>query len=43
MEALLFTLVRTAFRAGWKAAGGTPPKPEPITTPLPDKENNDSE
>lgn len=43
MEALLFSLVRAAFRAGWEAAGGTPPKPEPILTLLPGKENTDSE
>ena len=42
-EALLFTLVRAAFRAGWEAAGGTPPKPEPIVTLLPGNGKDNSE
>jgi hypothetical protein len=29
-EAALFDLVRTAFLAGWKAAGGEPPVPQKI-------------
>ena len=43
MEALLFSLVRAAFRSGWESAGGTPPKPEPIITLLPGKGRPDSE
>ena len=38
MEALLFSLVRAAFRAGCEAAGGVPPKPQPVVTLLPGKE-----
>lgn len=30
VEALVFALVRAAFRAGWEAAGGTLPESEPI-------------
>ena len=30
VETLVFTLVRAAFRAGWEAAGGSLPEPEPI-------------
>ena len=29
-EAYLFSMVRLAFVAGWKAAGGTPPQSERI-------------
>lgn len=29
-ESALFELVRAAFLAGWKAAGGTLPEPQPI-------------
>lgn len=29
-EAALFAMVRTAFLAGWKAAGGEPPIPQKI-------------
>ena len=30
VEAMIFSLVRAAFRAGWEAAGGTLPEPQPI-------------
>ena len=30
VETQIFSLVRAAFRAGWEAAGGTLPEPEPI-------------
>ena len=43
MEALLFSLVRAAFRAGWEAAGGKPLKPEPVLTLLPGSGRPDSE
>lgn len=29
-ENALFAMVRIAFLAGWKAAGGTPPQPQKI-------------
>ena len=29
-ENALFSMVRIAFLAGWKAAGGTPPQPQKI-------------
>ena len=29
-ESALFAMVRIAFAAGWKAAGGEPPQPERI-------------
>lgn len=29
-ESALFTMVRTAFVAGWRAAGGDPPQPHRI-------------
>lgn len=29
-EAALFSMVRIAFRAGWLAAGGNPPKPQKV-------------
>lgn len=29
-ESALFSLVRAAFLAGWNAAGGRPPEPQPI-------------
>ena len=34
-EAYLFSMVRLAFVAGWKAAGGDPPKPERIFELIP--------
>jgi len=36
-EAYLFSMVRLAFVAGWKAAGGDPPKPERIFELIPPK------
>lgn len=29
-ESALFDVVRAAFLAGWNAAGGSPPKPQPV-------------
>lgn len=29
-ESALFSMVRIAFRAGWLAAGGKPPKPQKV-------------
>ena len=29
-ESALFSIVRAAFLAGWNAAGGNPPEPQPI-------------
>ena len=29
-ENALFSMVRTAFLAGWRAAGGEPPKPQKV-------------
>ena len=29
-ESALFEMVRTAFLAGWKAAGGEPPQPQKV-------------
>ena len=29
-ENALFAIVRIAFRAGWLAAGGEPPQPQPV-------------
>ena len=37
-ENALFEMVRIAFLAGWKAAGGEAPKPQPVFTLL---ENED--
>ena len=34
-ESALFSMVRTAFLAGWMAAGGTPPQPERIFQLIP--------
>lgn len=34
-ESALFAMVRISFIAGWKAAGGDPPKPEKIIEILP--------
>ena len=31
-ESALFAMVRISFLAGWKAAGGDPPKPQKIIT-----------
>ena len=31
-EEALFSMVRIAFQAGWEAAGGKMPKPQPILT-----------
>lgn len=31
-ENALFSMVRISFLAGWKAAGGDPPKPQKILT-----------
>lgn len=31
-ENALFAMVRISFLAGWKAAGGNPPKPQKILT-----------
>lgn len=31
-ESALFTIVRIAFMAGWKAAGGDPPIPQKVFT-----------
>ena len=41
-ESALFEMVRTAFLAGWKAAGGDPPQPQKIfqvihCSPRPDR------
>ena len=30
VESRIFSLVRAAFRAGWDAAGGVPPRAEPV-------------
>ena len=38
-ENALFSIVRAAFIAGWKAAGGTPPQSQRIFELLPDREN----
>ena len=29
-ETALFSMIRISFRAGWEAAGGNPPEPQPI-------------
>ena len=36
-ESALFSMVRIAFAAGWKAAGGEPPKAERIFELIPGK------
>ena len=38
-ENALFSIVRAAFIAGWKAAGGTPPQSQKIFELLPNKED----
>lgn len=40
LEGLLFSLVRAAFRAGWEAAGGVCPQPQPIVRLL-EREDGD--
>lgn len=29
-ESALFSIIRIAFKAGWKAAGGNPPQPQKV-------------
>ena len=33
----LFDMVRISFKAGWQAAGGNPPEPQPIIELIPKK------
>jgi len=33
----LFDMVRISFRAGWQAAGGNPPEPQPVIELVPKK------
>lgn len=33
----LFDMVRISFNAGWQAAGGNPPEPQPVIELLPTK------
>lgn len=33
----LFDMVRISFRAGWQAAGGNPPEPQPVIEFVPKK------
>jgi hypothetical protein len=33
----LFSMVRISFEAGWQAAGGNPPEPQPVIELLPTK------
>ncbi len=33
----LFDMVRISFKAGWQAAGGNPPKPQPVIRIVPKK------
>lgn len=40
-ENALFSMVRISFLAGWKAAGGYPPRPQKIIT-LMDKTDTDA-
>lgn len=35
-ENALFEMVRISFLAGWKAAGGEPPKPQKVLTLMPE-------
>ena len=34
-QSALFDLVRISFKAGWKAAGGSPPLPQPVIRLMP--------
>ena len=34
-ESALFEMVRAAFKAGWKAAGGSPAQPQPVVRLFP--------
>ena len=34
VESTLFAVVRAAFLAGWRAAGGTPPEPQKVISIL---------
>ena len=34
-QSALFDLVRISFKAGWKAAGGDPPPPQPVIRLVP--------
>ena len=36
-QGALFDMVRISFKAGWQAAGGNPPAPQPIIELLPKK------
>lgn len=38
-ENALFSIVRSAYQAGWNAAGGDPPKPQDIIHNVGDKRN----
>lgn len=42
-QSALFTMVRTSFTAGWKAAGGEPPTPHKIFELAPKKDKEESE
>lgn len=33
----LFDMVRISFKAGWQAAGGNPPEPQPVIELIPKK------
>ena len=39
-ESALFAMVRISFLAGWKAAGGEPPKPQKILTLMHETDNS---
>jgi len=36
-QSALFDLVRISFKAGWQAAGGNPPLPQPVIRLMPKK------
>jgi len=36
-QSALFDMVRISFKAGWQAAGGNPPTPQPVIELLPKK------
>ena len=36
-QSALFDMVRISFKAGWQAAGGNPPEPQPVIKLIPKK------
>ena len=39
-QSALFDMVRISFQAGWQAAGGDPPAPQPVVWLVPNEPND---